>query len=480
MTTFIFLFIHSFFHNIFAWLFQGGESQWDLGGGFSFLLQQQPTSAADSPIGTFLKTSASQIFNGLGTTSNYPHHRMFTSENATTCAFPIPVFESGDAITITSVFIFTTFLWHTLFMITLLVRHCVALRHSPGTANSGTNSHHSNHNSSTLSQNSHPTPTRSGAAAYGTVPSTPLLSRLTPTTLSSMNTKSLLYISLVFFSTCRLIYFLLEIIRLIDRNEQMVSKQLEWVALGLYHMASTWFYTAFMILALNWAEEYLTAAQLYHLSSKKFYKPKWLLVLFNVFIHSMEMIILAVFVSFSVFDLTLGSNILNVIQLLYHSMLCFCVVILFVAWIIFARKQRVQGLDFESSYGYRVLFYTAVIVCFIIVLKGVVNLMYGILRVVALISFIDQDGNVCVGTDVMVVSVGALLLDLIPVAIVVFVWKSPSVEQPDDPNLSKTTRIIMASPSGSYDDVHHLNVTQPIMTRRRNFSDDGAFVYTSV
>lgn len=304
--------------------------------------------------------------------------------------------------------------------------------------------------------------------------------------------KTVFFLFLLFFSLFRLIYFFMMIIISLSSNNNIIIIALNVASQIFYHTASTSFYIAFLTLSIIWTEEYLVAFSFApDFASKVLRKPKLALILFVCIIVLIQFILSSLSIVSGIFVIKYHNsdyhkiecdpfyNTIEIAQLFCHTFMCLVVILFFISLTIFSRNKRMRGLDFESTAQYTLVNITICIISVIIVLRALKNFCYGVFQLVELIKMHSNESDIHSISEysdfmnTIVIGVGALLLDFIPIALVIFSWENPisnsiKIEYEEKTPFNKGNY----TPQRKYDSYR----TPPLPTRSDTYDNDGMFI----
>eukprot|EP01080_Neovahlkampfia_damariscottae_P012470 gene12470-6220_t len=216
------------------------------------------------------------------------------------------------------------------------------------------------------------------------------------------------YAVILLYSSGREAYFILLTI-----SKLTSQKKLYMISHIAYDWGSTFFYTAFLIFTIYWAESRLTSSgrsKNATLSALSF--SKILMYIFIIFIQTIQFTLTVIRL------LTAKPNepidIIDGIQLIFHAILCWIVVLLFILFSLYSSKQAWSfEVNTKAILRAQMMFVVATICSIIIFFKGIFNLILAILE----FSEVFNENNEWV--MVIINACGAIFLDLIPTFLVI-------------------------------------------------------------
>lgn len=232
---------------------------------------------------------------------------------------------------------------------------------------------------------------------------------------SIFKSKQFFYIFLLFFSLGRSTFFILELVLLIFLNsskQKHLFEILSQLSIGIYHIASTCFYTSIFFSVIHWAESKITSGVMSENAANDSLKyPKIFIYFIIGLIHLVQLIFFCIRMTHKIQPRE-RVDIIDAIQLIYHFFLCWMNVFLCFIFIVYTIHLEWKGFKTNDSLHSKLFIVISVIQLFIII-KG---LIYFTLAILEYLSYIQQTHPVAS----IINGVSLILLDLFPTLLIAF------------------------------------------------------------
>lgn len=251
---------------------------------------------------------------------------------------------------------------------------------------------------------------------------------------SSTNAKQNFYMTILVFALCRVTYFAFKIYFFATKRP---NEYVQRFSMSIYHLGSTFFYTAFLFLIIYWGEIKISSGVMSEDAASK--SIRIFKIVYYVVIAIVNLLQVGMFIARMMVKIPpTGSpeaDIVDIVQLFYHGFLCFVIVLLFILFTVYSIRQEWVGFkpteDKQSSA--RKITVITIILSILILIKGFMNLTLAILEILSFVSVTHFAATI-------IYSISALLFDLGPTLIVVFTI-STIKERPKKQGLLKLQKV---------------------------------------
>ncbi|KAL9647386.1 hypothetical protein ABK040_011750 [Willaertia magna] len=185
-----------------------------------------------------------------------------------------------------------------------------------------------------------------------------------------------------------------------------------------FYWASTFFYTAFLVLCVNYTENFFHAKGF----STDFSKRKTLHLKIGIFIvslssHFIELSFFICCIIFMILDKLFFTKIIIICQLSFHMSLSFLIIFFFIIWIFISRKVVWSDVLYPNTEYNNVterMFIGACSFAFLLLLKGFADAILGI--------YVTNCNLICPNVQILLNSCLSIAGDLLPLTLVYYVF----------------------------------------------------------